>query len=166
MIDSKRLTILKAITTLLKTVTKVNGYQFDLSNSVWRGITVFGEGHPVPCVSLLESLNPDRDMQQAGVDNGRKQTDKWVLLIQGWVDDDSDNPTDPAHALMADVKKALAQVWDSSSEYYRLGNNLIATAAMEPGTVRPPDDNSSKAYFYLRFIVTVSETPSDPYDLT
>jgi len=164
-IDSKRLTILKAITTLLRQITKDNGYQFDLSNNVWRGITVFGEGHPLPCVSILESLNPDRDMQPAGSNTVRKQTDKWVLLIQGWVDDDPQNPTDPAHALMADVKKALALTWNEDSEYYRLGK-LIVESSLEPGTVRPPDDNSSKAYFYLRFIVRVSELSSDPYDLT
>ncbi len=165
MSDSKRLTILKAITTLLKQITVANGYQHDLADSVWRGITVFGDGHPVPCVSILESLNPDRDMKPAGNSQVRKQTDKWVLLIQGWVDDDSDNPTDPAHALMADVKKALALTWNEESEYYRLGK-LITETSIEPGTVRPPDDNSSKAYFYLRCIVTVSEVSSDPYDLT
>jgi len=43
---------------------------------------------------------------------------------------------------------------------------LIVDSSLEPGTVRPPDDNSSKAYFYLRFIVRVSEVSSDPYDLT
>lgn len=164
MADSKRLRILKAITAVLQGVNPVNGYGVDLSGSVYRGRTVFGEDTTLPCVSILEALNPDREMVTVGGNVDRKQKDRWHLLVQGWVDDDINNPSDPAHNLMAEVRKRLSCIFDDSSNNFLLGG-LIEDAQLEPGVIRPPDETSAKAYFYMRFVVTVVEKLSDPFEI-
>lgn len=178
MADTKRLLMLKALTTHLRTeVTLANGYNFDLSGSapvrVYRGRMYYTEKMPLPCVSILDALNPDRFPRQAG------DRDKWasatqhegyVLLLQGWVEDDEENPTDPAHVLMGDVKKALAKINkgphplrpDDQHAAYQLGG-LVTRIDIEPGTVRPPDELSAKAFFWLRASVGFAEDLDDPF---
>ena len=166
MADSKRLQILKALTTHLETVTVANGYQHDLAGKVLRGVLrVSDEDYAVPVVSILESFNPDRGPNEVGGDYRREQRDDWILLIQGWVADDPVNPTDPAHNLMADVKKCLARISDEEDPAYMLGDYLIAGIGIEPGVVRPPDETSAKAYFWMRIILKVTEKLADPYSL-
>lgn len=171
--DSKRLACLKALTTHLKTeVTPANGYLHDLSNAVFRGRNRFTDADPDVMVSILESPNPDRFPRAAGSsDDGiAEQSDNWTLLIQGWAPDDPVNPTDPAYELMADTKKALTKIVARSTEsgdplrpdVYMLGG-LIVGLKCEPGTVRPPDEQSSKAYFWMRVILQFVEKLSDPF---
>lgn len=165
MADTKRLAILRALTNLLaEDVATANGYQHDLAGRVWRGRVNFSAVDTAlgPQVTIIEALNPDRDMQVAGWQPTNK--DGWILLLQGLAPDDRDNPTDPAHVLMGDVKRALAQIAVTTSPRYMLGG-LVAGFAMEPGTVRPPDEASVMAYFYLRVRLTVVEHLPDPYRL-
>ena len=165
MADTKRLAILKALTSLLQEdVSTANGYDYDLAGRVWRGRVNFSPAELAtgPQVSIIEALNPDRDMKEAGWE--ARQKDGWVLLIQGIAPDDRDNPTDPAHQLMGAVKKALAGIALRTSPRYMLGA-LVADFAMEPGTVRPPDEASAMAYFYLRVRLTVVEHLPDPFRL-
>lgn len=166
MTDSKRLTILKALTTHLQGITVANGYQHDLANAVYRGRLSFSEETPLPCINILEPLNPDREPRVT--DGGLLQKEDWVLLIQGWVDDDDVNPTDPAHLLMADVKKRLSllmvEPYRNPNPAYMLGSK-VAGVFIEPGTVRPPEENSARAYFYLRVVLQVVEHLDDPYRL-
>lgn len=166
MADPKRLVILKQITTLLEGITPANGYQHDLTGRVHRGRTSFAAETEIPCVNILEPLNPDRD--PVVTDGGALQSEQWVLLIQGWANDDEDHPTDPAHLLMADVKKRLAvmakDTYPTHNPLYMLGGN-IAGLYIEPGTVRPPDESSARAYFYLRLVLKITEQLDDPYAL-
>lgn len=166
MTDSKRLTILKALTEHLQGITPANGYQHDLSAAVYRGRVAFGNDTVLPAVNILEPLNPDREPRVT--DGGLLQKEDWVLLIQGWVDDDESSPTDPAHLLMADVKKRLALLmkdpYPTANPAYMLGNK-VAGVFIEPGTVRPPDENSARAFFYLRIVLSVTEHLDDPYRL-
>ena len=166
MTDSKRLTILKALTEHLRGITVANGYQHDLANAVYRGRLSFSEETPLPCINILEPLNPDREPRVT--DGGLLQKEDWVLLIQGWVDDDEVNPTDPAHLLMADVKKRLSllmvEPYRNPNPAYMLGSK-VAGVFIEPGTVRPPEENSARAYFYLRVVLQVVEHLDDPYRL-
>lgn len=166
MIDSKRLTILKALSAWLEGITVANGYQHDLTGAVYRGRVTFGDEASVPLVNILEPLNPDRD--PVVTDGGALQKERWVLLLQGLVDDDIDNPTDPAHHLMADVKKRLAVLLDenypNTNPDYMLGGK-IDDLWIEPGTVRPPDEVTPKAHFYLRIAVGLHENMHDPYAL-
>jgi hypothetical protein len=188
MADSKRLACLKALTTYLATeITLDNGYKHDLSTlppdedgvevrRVVRGRDLFDDDDPVPMVSILESPNPDRFPNLAGKEDSGEadQKDKWIIYFQGWVNDDKDNPTDPAYELMADVKKALAKLTRLKTEtgspmypdIFLLGG-LIADMGYEPGTVRPPapEYQSSKAFFWMRVILEFVEDFNDPYKL-
>lgn len=163
MADTKRLAIAKALTALLENEVAVsNGYLHDLAGKVHRGRVTFGIREALPRVALVETLNPDREPMRAGWQPTQK--DSLILLVQGHAEDDQENPTDPAHLLMGDVKKALAKIGLTTSEHHMLGG-LIAGFNMEPGIVRPPDDLSSVAYFYLRVRLEVVEYLADPFRL-
>lgn len=168
MADSKRLDVLKRLTTHLKGITPANGYtaaqwglDYDLSSSVFRGRAVFGEGDPIPLVSILESPRSDPGVF-AGDGNYQRKED-WSLLIQGWATDDADNPTDPAYGLMDVVEHRLLRLIEVSDqtgdEVYRgeyLLNRTVADIKVLPGVVRPPMEQvSSKAFFYLPVRLTL-----------
>ena len=166
MADPKRLVILKALCAHIEAQVRIsNGFQHDLPGRVFRGRSVFGQDDPLPMVSVLEAPRPDQDLVTAK--NGM-QLDDWPLYFQGWAQDDPSNPTDPAYRLAADVKQALAMLIDrrpESAPYYLLGD-LILDLTIGPGTVRPPDQVSSWAYFYLPVTVKLKESLTDPYRLT
>ena len=166
MADPKRLVVLKALCAHIEAQVRVsNGFQHDLQGRVFRGRSVFGQDDPLPMVSVLEAPRPDQDLVTAK--NGM-QLDDWPLYFQGWAQDDPSNPTDPAYRLAADVKQALAMLIDrrpESAPYYLLGD-LVLDLTISPGTVRPPDQVSSWAYFYLPVTVKLKESLTDPYRLT
>ena len=162
--DPFRLRILKNLTALLQTITPANGYRFDLSESVFRGRSVFGDGDPVPMVSILEAVkNPDGLQPPPG---GTTNKENWGLIIQGWADDDiTGNPTDPAQYLMADVKKALADHRAANGrDYTYLGmEGEIEAMRFNGGVVRPADDVSGKAFFWLLLDLELVEDMTNPY---
>lgn len=45
---------LKALTYCLTTITVAAGYKHDMSSAVFRGRNVFGDGDPLPMLSVLE----------------------------------------------------------------------------------------------------------------
>lgn len=164
MSDPLRLRVLKALTTALEEITVANGYAYTLTGKVFRGRDQFGESDPVPMVAILEAIEQSpakmADMRPAsGVSNT-----PWDLLIQGFVDDDPTNPSDPAHVLMADVKKRLAQerVRERQRDILGMGGR-VTELLMSPGVVRPPDEVSAKAYFWLRLHLNIVENLGDPY---
>lgn len=164
MSDPFRLKVLKALTAAFEEITPANGYVFDLSGKVFRGRTSFGDNDPLPMVCILEAI----EQEQPGTVNmgaASGQTNgPWALLIQGFVEDDPNHPTDPAHVLMADVKKRLAieRVRERQSNILDLGGR-VHELRISPGVVRPPDDISGKAYFWLRVTLGMVENLSDPY---
>ena len=177
MADSKRLTTLKALSDFLSgEVTVANGYKHDLDvpGAVVRGRLFFDKDDPLPGLSILENIDPDRFPRTAGGDYEHPLTkENWTLLIQGWAKDDKQNPTDPAYELMADVRKALAKLVkrpapmtaEVESPDYLLGG-LITGMTMEPGIARPPtEDVSAKAFFWMRIVFHFVENPNDPYSL-
>lgn len=175
--DSKKLRTLKALSDHLRAeVRPDNGYTYDLSDRperVVRGRLLIDPADPVPQVSILDNLDPDRFPKLAGGDdrmNAPNAREGWVLLIQGWVDDDKLNPTDPAFNLLADVRKALAKILQgdepntgrTAHPAYMLGY-LIEGMTMEPGVCRPPDGISNRAYFWMRVTLQFVEDQNDPY---
>lgn len=155
MADSYRLSVLKKLTLHLRGITKAAGYDYDLSNAVFRGRTIFGEGDPIPMVSILESPRSDQGMF-AGEGQSQRKED-WSLLIQGWAHDDVENPTDPVYGLMDAVERHLFRLTKVNSTNgmevypaeYLLGRSVGGVMIL-PGVVRPPMDQvSSKAFFYL-----------------
>ena len=79
MIESKRLATLRWITAYLaREITPTNGYQFDLSaddRSVVRGVMFRDRTDPLPQVSSLEDLDPERYPRRAGVSSAAHGVD-------------------------------------------------------------------------------------------
>ena len=160
--DPFRLRVLKALTAALGEITVANGYKADLTGSVFRGRDTFGHKDPLPMLSILESMN-EKD-QNISPQAGTMITGPWELLIQGWSADDEDNPTDPSQFLLADVKKRLAQERSRARGYEILGmGGMITDIKFSTGVVRPADEVSSKAYFWLKLELVLVENLADPY---
>jgi hypothetical protein len=165
MTDSVRLGVQKQLSAFIAAeVTPVNGYAFDLTGAVFRGRIAYGTDDPIPMVSILEGMMPDANPLTAGFGE-EDQTDKWNLLIQGWVQDDDDNPTDPAHQLMASVKQALGKMRKLSNDLELKGTAFenVGYFVIGPGVVRPPDQLSSRAYFWQRITLTMIEQVDSPF---
>jgi hypothetical protein len=162
MADSKQLRILKGLTAHLEGITPANGYEFDLTSSVYRGVTRFGADRPLPFVSILESLRPDPQPQEAGAERMTRE-DGWELLVQGWVDEDQNFPTDLLYQLKASVEKRVAEIVQEASPVYRL-DRLIVGLRIGPGVVRAatPQPGGAEA-FYLPLLVRYVINLADPF---
>lgn len=163
--DPFRLRVLKALTATLQQITPANGYAHDLSAAVFRGRDLFGDDDPVPMLAILEA--PDEMNQLDSPRGSGDQAGPWELLIQGFVEDDIANPTDPAHILLADVKKRLAHERRKAGDY-KVGildmKGLVDKLEFTPGVARPADGISGKAYFWVRVVLTVVEDVTLPYE--
>lgn len=166
--DPLRLLILKGMTAALAEITPAAGYQHDLSPTpeypqgrVFRGRTVFGDSDPIPMVSILETPIPPDQVKMPN--NSPLVTGLWELELQGWVEDDRQNPTDPAYRLCADVKMRLAKANVEGMDGGVFGIKRCDRLEIGPGIVRPPDMTSDKANFWLTIRVFVTEDASDPY---
>lgn len=175
-----RLRVLHAITDALKTITPTNGYEMDLSDfdpgdghdkaRVYRGRAWFGDDDPIPMVSILEGDTDETSGQPFHVMAGEYN---WPLIVQGFVNDDPENPTDPAHILAADVVKRLNIEVTRRREHDQTecdpfgigtwGRNQLTGLRVGKPWVRPADDVSAKAYFVLPVALRTVEQGSDPY---
>jgi hypothetical protein len=160
--DSPRLIVLKALTAHLETVTIANGYYHDLAGRVYRGRALFGDSEEdkVPMLSLLEA--PRAEIGLYADDEKNTKSEQWQLQLQGWVDDDVKNPTDPAYALAYDVQKCINRLTAVNRkgdlgepgkpkypDSYLLGR-LVSGIEYSSPIIRPPTEGlSSKAFFYL-----------------
>lgn len=164
--DCLRLTILKRLTGIIEEVAVADGYRHDLTGRVFRGRLVYGAETPLPSISILEAPIP-LDQVPSAKDNP-SQAGPWELVVQGWVTDDRENPTDPAHVLLADVKKRLAlekrkSNWDRPDQGILGLGRCVTGLYIGPGVVRPPEEISAKAYFWLSVTLDIAENMSDPY---
>jgi len=154
------------MTDLLKQISVLNGYQTDLAGRVYRGRGVYGDETTIPALSILEAPIP-LDQIPSAKDN-QNLAGQWELVVQGWVVDDRNNPTDPAHILLADVKKCLALErkkvnWDKPEDgIFGLGRSVTGMY-IGAGVVRPPEEISAKAYFWLTITLDMAEDMSEPY---
>jgi hypothetical protein len=160
-----RLEALRRLTTLLETIRIADGYLHDMQGRVFRGRILYGEKDPVPMIALVEPPVP--------VDPFRTPEDApagsiiWEMMVQAFVKDDPLNPTDPAHMLLADVRKCL---WTHKSTkhvdrgFLSFGQytNTVTDMIIGDPKVRPSDEVSAKAYFWLPLSLVVVETPGDP----
>jgi hypothetical protein len=168
--DPLRLRVLKALTTALEEITPENYFEFDLTDAVLRGRLIYGDGDPLPMLSIIEPpIAPDQLPQPQ---DGTESNGEWELLIQGFVKDDKKHPTDPAHALMAEVKMKLAEIkqqpetsrFKTGEAEPILGIRAITRLNIGAGVVRPPDEISAKAYFWLNITLGLAEDLLTPYD--
>lgn len=167
--DPLRLRVLKALTAALEEINPENYYEFDLRDSVFRGRLIFGDDDPLPMISILEPpIAPDQLPQPQ---TGTESNGEWELLIQGFAKDDKKNPTDPAHRLMAEVKMQLALVkqepetsrFKTGEASNILGFKEVTRLDIGAGVVRPPDEISAKAYFWLNITLAIAEDLLSPY---
>lgn len=162
-----RLRVLMAMTDCLKQITVANGYHVDVGENWFRGRVIFGENDPMPMGCILEVPIP-LDQVPPPVDSVNS-SGQWELMIQGFIADDENNPTDPAHYFMADVKKRLVQEKRRANDFepgqgiFGMGNHVTGLR-IGPGVVRPPDEISATAYFWLTITLDMVEDLSDPYE--
>lgn len=171
MTDTKQLTILKRLTAHLEGITPANGYDYDLAGRVYRGKAIFGSDEPLPFVSILESMRPDPQPQSAGTERLVRE-EAWELLVQGWVDENRDLPTDDLYGLKGAVESRVAQIVAKDDrgnpaypEVYRLGG-LVVSLRIGPGVVRAatPQVGGAEA-FYLPLLLSYVTNLADPYAL-
>lgn len=178
-----RLLVQQRITAALKEITVANGYVNDLSDvdgkaRVTRGRGWFGADDPLPLVAILQPPHPVDPIESPS--DVSEISGDWVLLIQGFVDDDAENPTDPAEVLMADVRKRLSKLPGENTPPGRGGGtnilqlgpanaatqskgNSVGSLKLGRGVARPSDERSSKAYFWMLLIVEMNENAGNPY---
>lgn len=162
-----RLEIMTRMADALKEITIANGYKVEIGDSVYRGRGVYGDETPLPALSILEAPIPLDQLPSAK--NNTSQAGQWELVVQGWVKDDRVNPTDPAHVLLADVKQRLAREkrksdWDEPEDgIFGLGR-FVTGLYIGPGVVRPPEEISAKAYFWLTITLDIAEDMAEPYE--
>lgn len=174
-----QLRALRALTAAIKEITPDNGYLNDLSDftddagdheRVFRGRAWFGEDDVLPMVSILEGTTPAGEVSEPPVDTTSGEYD-WEILVQGFVNDDPAHPTDPAYSLRADVRRRLAverirkQVGSHQLDPFGMGagKNRITGLVIGTGVVRPADDVSAKAYFWMTLKLRVFENAADPF---
>jgi hypothetical protein len=162
--DPFKLRVLKALTAGLKEITPDNGYVNDVSQAVFRGRLVFGDKDPLPMLSILEVPIPLEQMRSP--ETSTLSAGDWELMVQGFVQDDYKNPTDPAHVLLADVTQRLSLMRREAMQ----GDDIlgfkgaISDMVIGRGVVRPPDaEVSAKAYFWLSLTLKVVEDLAEPY---
>lgn len=152
-----RLRLQKRICAVIEGITPANGYQTDLSpftddagreqKRVFRGRDLFGENDPIPMVSVLEDprpLEPNQDLQAS--------QNEYRLAIQGFVEDDEENPTDPAHYLAAEIIKVLAEQKEDRYNILGFGPRSPCVVKMTIGQpIHRPADNeiSDVAYCFV-----------------
>lgn len=162
MADHDRLKVLKALTELLQGITPTNGFgDLDLSESVYRGRLVFGVETEPPFVSINESPRPDFGTFAGG---GEARSEIWNVLVQGWMEDDTVNPTDPLYPMLSAMEQRLALVVKMQSPndgrpdkpvdpyWYMLQGYLgapVASFEISPPVVRSTDQATPKACLYI-----------------
>lgn len=165
-----RLAILMALTEHLKGITPGNGYDHDLSQSVYRGRNILGaDVRERPILSILEAPRPDIAIYTGEWEAWRAES--WTLLIQGISRDDKYNPSDSAYYLCADVEKHLGRLVSVRSQTgspafpdEHLLGGLITGLQVAPPVVRPPEDRvSASAFFFLPLRIGVAVDTSRPY---
>ncbi len=163
-IEPLRTRILDVLAADIASISVAGGYMHDLGQDrvVW-GRAVFGDKDPIPLVSILEVPIPLDQIvppPDSSYSNGT-----WELLIQGFVKDDKQKPTRPAHRLMADVKRKLALTKRQNRDFNLFGmGRHITDMRIGAGVVRPPDEVSAKAYFWLNLSLDIVEDLADPFE--
>ena len=174
MTDCVQLVIMKALTTHLEAINNIpvynSGTLASLAGKVYRGRTVFSASDEGPFLSILEAKKPDDlKVPEAGSDYVTRY-EPWHLLLQGFMPDDPNNPTDGLYNFKALVENRLAlivaedqrtgQVIDPVS--YRLGG-LIADLRYAPGVVRAASQTTGQVESFflpvvLFFAINLADT--------
>lgn len=167
-----RLQVLRNLTETLEGITPANGFEFDMSRytkadgrpgrRVFRGRSKYGKNDPIPMLSILEAPIPPDPVTTRG--ENTLSTGIWELLIQGWCDDDLDDPSDPAQCFMAEVKAILVREKERDRGHNIFGMGpRISEIYIGQGSVRPADEASEKGFFWLTLTLRLVDNLADPY---
>lgn len=177
MTDPIKLQILKALTDELKSITPANGYASNLADfdpgdgvmtpRVYRGRAFYGDNDPVPLLSVLEATNGEEVINEMVAEKPSMEY-WWPLIIQGWVQDDPQNPTDPAYALLRDVRKCFAKQMKRLSgmherRIFGFTENHITGIRFGSGIVRPANELSAYAGFHLLLELQIFDNADEDY---
>jgi len=162
-----RLRVLKALTDHLKTVEGLENTVDDYGRPqphVYRGRDIFGENDPLPIVSILEDPNDAPVMDASGPRTA--VVARWRLIVQGFVQDDIENPTDSAYMMSAKVVRAIAQLKAQRRNILGFGDRQPCITDIEVGfpVVRPADGEvSSVSFFYMNVTLHLVEDLENPF---
>lgn len=147
---------------------------FDLRGRVYRGRSILNIKDARAALSILEF--PRQDFTAPVGEHGIVRNDKPYFMLQGWPEDDPDNPSDPAYRLKAYCEQHLARIIAEKENgrgpvhdaEYMLGMNgderYLTSFAMAQGVVRPPEDAASRlAMFYMPLVLGIKTDLSDPW---
>ena len=175
----KKLRIMKRLVSLLEEITEFTytddageeiTVQYDLAGKIFRGLSVIPAHTAKDALSILEAPRPV--FGDGAGEKGLKRKGPWTLLLQGWPEDDTYNPSDPAYLLEAACCQQLAKItavdsegMDKHPEVTSRFKGDILSLTIGQGVVRPPEDNVSRlAMFYLPLVVEIAtdlEHPSE-----
>src|ERR1700754_3880832 len=123
MADPIKLMVLKKIVAHLEKmegVTDIDGVTpIDMTGRVYRGRSIFGAESSIPMISIIESNIP-ADGPLADTQKIIRDT-QWTLLVQGFVENDIDNPLDLAYALEALTAQRLSMIVATAQRVGRPG---------------------------------------------
>ena len=167
-----RLLILRRLTALLEEIVYQDelGNDVSLQGKVFRGRILLGEESKPPLLAILEAARPDPHTGYVGDENDTHH-DMWPILVQGIIEDDIENPTDPAYFMAAAVEAQLSKIiavdantgHPSFPQHKDLGGLITALEIMPP-VVRPPEDKvSAKAFFFLPIRMGIAISSDQPY---
>jgi len=161
--DPFPLTVLKALTDALGEIAIADGYQHDLAGKVFRGRLMFGSDDPLPMVAINEPPKAPENLEPPP--STAERVVNHELLLQGFAEDDRQNPTDPAYRLLADVQRRLAIERTRAEGYDILGlGPRITNLGIGKGVVRPPETTvSDTAFFWLPVTISYAEDLKNPF---
>ena len=167
-VDPFRLRVQKLLTVALRQITPDNGFFCNLSkpSQIGRGRTVYSDNDPLPMVAILEE--PFAFDQDLAPSVGFTKDEPYELILQGFVPDEPDHPTDMAHYLMADVKRRLSALKVDedfkTGRIFRFGtaHNVVVSVTWDGGVVRPADERTVVAHFWLRLAFGISSDDQNP----
>lgn len=144
-------------------------YVDDLTDKVFLGRLLYGQNDPDLFVSINEAPKPLPTVN-AGTNGAGKRKETLELLVQGFVPDDKQNPSDPAYRVLAQIERRLAQIIEVDGqgrpafpEHYLLAR-IISALTIGQGIVRAPDGQvSTRTMFYLPLAVEFTVNGSNPY---
>lgn len=169
---SNKLDVLKALSDHLEGINPdtTPDCPFDLRGKVYRGRVIFGEETKPPFIALLEA--PRQINPSGGGDAKLSQNEDWVILIQGFVDDDTNHPSDEAYSLLSWTQQRMSRITQQKTnggnggqypDEYRLGGKLGEILYQIP-IVRPgKDDVSATAYFYMPVTIKMVTDLANPF---
>lgn len=162
MADTFKLRVLKALTAALEEITTAGGFQHDLAGKVYRGRLVLTEADGLPALAVNEPPQSPDEIQAP--EGSALQVTRHPLLIQGFVKDNRDHPTDPAYNLLGDVQKRLAAERTRARGNDVLGFGGKVSLEIGQAVVRPPDSIvSDNSFFWLPVTLRYVEDFQNPF---